>query len=160
MEFRINTENLSEKEIELLCKLKEKAIEKSVWKPHIDDTYWYVRDFKNFDCNKWKDDEIDNFRYLIGNIYKTREEVEFAVEKAKVTTELKRYAQKYNYKGDWENKCTEKWYISYDFYDNEILTTYTFGKSDCIYFSSEEIVKSAIEEIGEERIKRYYLEVE
>lgn len=161
MEFRINTENLSEKEIALLRKLEEKAIEKSVWKPHVDDIYWYVRDFKNFDCDKWKDDEIDNFRYSIGNVYKTREEAEFAVEKLKVIAELKRYAEWYNDKIDWKDDNSCKFDIFYDYGTGEmIIFSYNSVQHNSIYFSSKEIAENAIKEIGVERIKKYYLEVE
>ena len=68
-----------------------------------------------------------------------------------------------NEKIDWRDKCIGKYFITYDFYDEEIsIASYTFRNflPFEIYFTSKEIAQKAIKTIGEYRIKKYYFDIE
>lgn len=160
----VNMENLSEEEREQLMKLIQKSngFKSKMWKPNYGRKYFYINDCGAIINSKWYDDVIDTYRYEIGNCFKTKEETEFALEKVKVETELRRFAEENNeHEIDWTDEDQEKWCMCYNYdsknidtgYDNTLRTHY-------IYFSSKKIAKQAIDSIGEERLKKYYLGIE
>lgn len=160
----VNMENLSEKEREQLMKIikKSNGSKRNIWKPEYDEWYFYVSGYGIVGSNVWINDCIDNGYYEIGNCFKTEEEAKFALEKLKVETELRRFAEENNeYEIDWENDAQEKWFMYYNCDMKKIDIIYnTVLKTHCIYFSSKKIAKQAIDYIGEERLKKYYLGIE
>lgn len=160
----VNMENLSEKEREQLMKLIQKSngSKGKVWKPEYDEWYFYVSGYGVIGSNVWINDYTDNGYYKIGNCFKTKEEAEFALEKVKVETELRRFAEENNeYEIDWKNRNQNKWFIYYNYVMKNIGVVYdTVLRTHCIYFSSKEIAEQAIDYIGEERLKKYYLGIE
>lgn len=160
----VNMENLSEKEREQLMKLIQKSngSKVKVCKPDYRRKYFYVNECGGIMNSKWYDDVIDTDRYEIGNCFKTEEEADFALEKLKVEAELRRFAEENNeYEIDWKDDDQEKWFIFYNCNTKKIDIIYnTVLKTHCIHFSSKEITKQAIDYIGEERLKKYYLGIE
>lgn len=159
--LNVNLNNLTEEERNTLLALVEKSLNK-VWKPENDEECFYITSYGNVNSFLWEGDEWDNKTYTIGNCYKTANEAEFTVEKLKVIAELKRFAQKHNEeKIDWNNKEQTKYCIYYSYNTKHIGVEGCFSaKQNAIYFSSKEIAEQAVKEIGEERIKKYYFEVE
>ena len=102
---------------------------------------------------------IDKAHYVIGNYFRTKEEAKFEVERLKVITELKEWStpiSEFNWNDSTERKYTleiksvlENSHLAVAFYYGSIQT------SD-LYFQSEEVAKSAIESVGEDRIIKYY----
>ena len=94
--------------------------------------------------------------------FKTEEEAEFALEKAKVETELRRFAEENNeYEIDWTDEDQEKWCMYYSYMDGDVYFTDAYcHKRNDIYFSSKKIGAQAVDSIGKERLKKYYFEVE
>lgn len=162
----VNMDNLSTDERNTLLKLIEKSIKpkNKVWKPEIGEDYYCI----NSDSNKmisyyhWQNDVYDKHYYETGNCFKTKEEAEFALEKQKVITELKRFALENNEcELDWYDYDQEKYYIKYACQHDYFSIHHNCGIK-CpvtIYFSSEDIAKQAIKTIGEDRLKKYYFEV-
>lgn len=160
----VNMENLSPEERSTLLSLIEKAnkLKNKVWKPEKDETYYYLYSYGKIEEDTWDNANEDRIRYAIGNCFKTKEEAEFALERQKVIMELKRFALEHN-EGeiDWNDSNQIKYFLSYQHDKNIIfIDSYYFIQICDIYFTSEEIAKAAIKEIGEERIKKYYFEVE
>ena len=160
----LNMENLSEDEREQLIKLVEKANKKEnskVWKPEKGDYYWYIGE-TTISYLVFNNDRVDNFLYSIGNCFKTEKEAEFAVEKKKVIVELKQFAKENNeFKFYWCDYSQNKYFICYTG-DTDSIEIYcrSIAKGNDVYFSSKEIARAAIETIGEDRLKKYYFEVE
>lgn len=159
----VNMENLSQEERSTLLSLIEKANKpkNKVWKPESDEMYYYSCSDGFIKEATWDNINVDKNRYAIGNCFKTKEEAEFALERQKVITELKRFALEHNEKDiDWSNIEQRKCFLSYQHDKNIIfIDSYYFIQICDIYFTSEEIAKAAIKEIGEERLKKYYFEV-
>lgn len=159
--LNVNLNNLTEEERNTLLALVEKSLNK-VWKPENDEECFYITSDGDVNSFLYDEDEWCNKTYIIGNCYKTANEAEFTVEKLKVIAELKRYVQQHNTeKIDWNDTDQSKCYIYY----NNVSKIIDFGfihsmKSIDIYFTSREIAEQAVKEIGEERIKKYYFEVE
>ena len=167
MNLNVNMDNLTEKERNQLLTLVEKATKKKpkAWKPDIDEEYYnIIGNCDGFSCYKWDNGDCDNFLYSIGNCFKTKEEAKFTIERLKVIAELKRFAQEHNEKEiDWRDYSQCKYYIYCEYHEHvEYIDVGCVKecKSNDIYFTSEEIAQQAIEAIGEDRIKKYYFEVE
>ena len=160
----VNLENLSEEEREQLMKIikKSNGSKRNIWKPEYDEWYFYVSGYGIVGSNVWINAYIDNGYYEIGNCFKTEEEADFALEKLKVEAELRRFAEENNeYEIDWKDDDQEKWFMYYNCDMKKIDIIYnTVLKTHCIYFSSKKIAKQAIDYIGEERLKKYYLGIE
>ena len=129
------------------------------WKPKNNEVYYYVisngmvgRDYQN-----------DNFttdikRYDFYNCFKTREQAEVEAENILVRRQLEDIARRLN-KGekiDWSDENQYKWYIVYN-------TTFGFAIysvsentiQGVVYCLDKNFLNIAIQEIGEERLKKY-----
>lgn len=138
--------------------------ESKVWKPEKDEHYYYYDNDGRTYQSSYCEDSIDKRRLEFGNCFKTQEEAKHMAEKLKVINELKNFAlENNNEKIDWRDKCIGKYFITYDFYDEEIsVASYTFRNflPFEIYFTSKEIAQKAIKTIGADRIKKYYFDIE
>ena len=162
----VNMENLSQEERSTLLSLIGKANKpkNKVWKPEKDETYYYSYSDGNIEEATWDNLNVDENRYAIGNCFKTKEEAEFALERQKVITELKRFALEHNEKEiDWSNDDEQKKYCLYFNHERNRIMINNFYVSqflsEQIYFTSDTIAQQAIKEIGEERLEKYYFEV-
>lgn len=101
---------------------------------------------------------IDTIRIKYGYAKHTEEEVKFQFERDAVLYELSKYAEPKDAVWDGtKSHCL----ITWDFWEGGIsvksICTY---KSNDIYFSTREDAEKAIQAVGEDRIKKYYLQVE
>lgn len=158
-EIKLNLEMLSGEEIKQLKKLLEKASdEQDIYKPVYGETYYYINSEGVLNPAEWDDHFFDKKRYEIGNYFKTKKEAEFIVEKQKVVAELNRFAKEHNKrKLDW-GYC-----IVYDNLSNKVavhLIQSNFLDYGVVFFESAKTADEAIKQIGKERLKKYYFEVE
>lgn len=165
-QITIHLDNLTEEEREQFKKLLEKGNKESrVWKPKKIDQYYYINDFTDVCTDTWQEAGADYKRFKIGNVYKTREEVCFALERAKVKAELKRYALEHNetLREKWDREGTYQHYsIVFDNEKKKIATTnaYFLQEESTTYFTSREIAYNAIKSVGKDRILKYLFDVD
>lgn len=140
---------------ERIAELEEQAKEEREF-PQDGDKCWHV-DFDGSLFSTFYDNNhyIDRCHQKIGNIFKTKEQAEFAVEKLKVEEELRKFSRpfkhgRYDYYlfFDIESDCLDAHFTSY------------CPPQGAIYFESEEKVQQAIKSVGEDRIKKYIFGVE
>lgn len=123
------------------------------------DGYFYLFNTGTIENAVWSCHQIDYDRSFIGNVFLTKEDAEFAKERLKVIAELKKYAKEFSDE-EWEKMNSPKHYLVYDYEEYVVrICVVRFMKNNVIYFESEEKAKEAIEVVGEERIKKYYLGV-
>lgn len=133
-----------------------------VWKPNKNEKYCYIGGdgdiYHTVNVNLTVDDCI----FSIGNYFKTDEEAEHMVEKLKVIKELRDFALEHNDEEiDWVDNEQDKWELSYkDSNVEPICNNYYRAQAFNIYFTSLEIAKEAIKTVGEDRIKKYYFDIE
>ena len=137
---------------------------KKYWTPKEKEKYFYIEDCMGVSDDRNVQAPIDYCRFNIGNFFKTKIEAEHILEKLKVIHELQKFAYENN-EGeiDWKNFNQCKYYLVYDTEDEELYVDYSIqceSEPFNIYFTSSKIAKRAIEEIGEDRIKKYYFNVE
>lgn len=143
---------------------EREAVEESKWKPREEELYFYINSNGEIEYRYYKNRNINDKRRIcnIGNYFKTDEEAEHMLEKLKVIRELRDFALKHNDKEiDWSD-CEQMKYVL--FYNNLKVSVFFFRYDKYspfdISFTSQELAYRAIEEIGEDRIKKYYFDIE
>ena len=134
---------------ERIAELEELAKEEQEF-PQDGDGYWYIDDYGYILSEKWDGLDFEEFRLEIGNVFKTKEQAEFAAEKLKVEAELRKFSRPFE-KGEYNSYIF--FYIDGDYL--EVGYKVSTPSQGAIYFESEEKAHQAIESVGEERIKKY-----
>ena len=133
-------------------------------KPKKGDKYYCIGNAGSIFNYDYREDILDEARLNIGNYFKTEEDAKHMVEKFKVIRELQKFANENNEeKIDWKNFNQCKYEIFYDAEDGDLYVDYSIqceSEPFNIYFTSFKIAKRAIEAVGEDRIKKYYFNVE
>lgn len=151
----------AEEELKEAREMLAKCEEDKNWKPKLGEIYCYL-DSSNCDNGEnWRNDYIDNYRYDIGNCFKTREEAKHRAELVETERQLMKYACEHNDEIDWNDGNQHKFYFLYDGNDGKIgiMLCWKVKNARTIYFSSREIAQQAIQEIGEEKVKQYLKEM-
>ena len=135
-----------------IAELEELAKEEQEF-PKLGDEYWYIDEFGtvcSYQLDEFFNKDIIEDMKDIANIYKTKDEAEFQVEKLKVEAELRKFSRPFKY-GDWNFE------ILWNNHENNIELDWSgyVVRQSVIYFESGEIAEKAIESVGEERIKKY-----
>ena len=124
--------------------------------PQVEDDYWYVNGDAEVMLAVWYGDDYDEGRLSIDNVFKTKSQVEFAVEKLKVEAELRKFSRPFKH-------GAKNHTINYN-HETEMVVnvnaTATYQETGSFYFDSYEEVVEAIESVGEHRIKKYIFGVE
>ena len=139
----------------------QKPKPKTVWDLQYGDEYWFISPEGDIGCDIWEDYEVDNDRRNVGDCYLTEEYGNFVRERKKIIAEMKRLGGTEDIMslGDVDDlKCCIA-------YNHEISKLY-LAHERCthhlsnIYFTTKEQAQKAIDEIGEDRIKKYLFYVE
>jgi len=149
--------NVLKTQLEELQKIIEKP-ESKVWKPKYGDSYFVSGVSGDIYETLWKDDCWDAKRYEIGNVYKTRKEAEFVVEKRMVIAELERLALEDEV--DWSNReCKYYMFFNHNNGGMEYTSNSKYQSQGGIYFNTQKGMQQAIEKVGEDRIKKYLFNI-
>ena len=127
------------------------------WKPKLGERCFYIDVFGAVFVDNCHGDDIDDKIYAFGNVFPSEEAAEFEVERRKVIAKLSDFAE-----GDdavWDGTQLHYW-----LYYNAVTNRIGYSAGQCykftdFYFPSEEAAKAAVEAVGEERVKKYYLRV-
>lgn len=146
------------KELKKLLDIKEN----NKWKPEDSETIYSVEADGIITKGEFNENSFyDKYLVFTNNCFRTEEEAKFRVEQIKVYNELKNFADENNDEIDWNNIQQQKYYIYYDWKCKivNVFHAHEQSKSINVYFSNRELAHYAIEQIGEERIKKYLFEV-
>lgn len=124
---------------------------KTVWNLKNGDRYWSISSYADVYNKTWKNVVVDNWRRNIGNCFLTKEDAEFEIMRRKVETTLLKYGRR-----EFKNR-DYNFYILYDHDESLVgILNDTFRQySNTIYFDTKELCQKAIEEAGENNIKKY-----
>ena len=137
---------------------KKKEVNKR-WKPEIDENYFRILASGYVSPDIWRNDHIDNDVYNLRNVFKTRKEAEFEVERRKIIAELQNYADEHN--SEIAHPSDAFW-LGFD-EDNMLIIVEDdsiFPPVGTVLFSDEDTAYDAIETIGEDRIIKYMFGIE
>ena len=132
---------------------------KSVWDLKIGDEYWYITLLGYVEEVSYQSDDEDINIIKAGNAFLTKEEANHEAERRKCEAIMLKYGTRDMVSlGD---KYTKKYYIQYDYDVNKIMIFkhYSIGIQGVINFKTEELAQKAIEEVGEDRLKKYIFNV-
>lgn len=136
--------------IELLD-LKQKS---SNWKPKIYEKFYFISG-SDGEVYQAKREMIDFYGEKTGNFFKTREEAERIKECLKIRTEMLELGGRTEFRPNESN-----WVISYAVGTSYKLYIYPLFSQRFnpfeVYFDSKEKTKKIVEEIGEERLLKYW----
>lgn len=132
---------------------KKKEVNKR-WKPNWGENYFRIDAFNDITSLEWNNDAFDNKCYNTRNIYKTKEEAEFELERKQIIIELQNYADDHN--GEIAHPSDAFW-LAFDEDDMSItveMESY-LPPVGTVLFSDADTAYDAIEAIGENRILEY-----
>lgn len=142
-------------EVKQMIKEANQGQVKSVWdlKKEEGEEYYFLWPGGSVDCHTFNS-QGDEVCREVGNAFLTREEAEFELERRKIEAIMRKYSRPFE-----------------DGKTNYFLVCNRGGKTadidyywsiDCgvPYFESEEIAQKVIDEIGEDRLKKYWFRIE
>lgn len=140
-------------------KLKELLVKpkpKTVWDLKDGDEYLAIDTISNINYVTWNGDEWDLRARENGNSFLTYDEAEFELERRKCEAIMLKYGRR-TFKINMSNFC-----ICYNqLHENFQLDNHPYYQDQGhIYFDSDKLAQKAIDEIGEERLKKYVFRVE
>ena len=117
--------------------------------PKVGDEYWYMTTTGKIFNSNWDGFVSEEYMLEIGNMFRTKEQAEFAVEKLKVEAELRKFSRPFYWGG-------ENWILSMGT-NKDIFLVYEDDEMNqgAVYFEGEYKALEAIEAVGKERIKKY-----
>ena len=126
---------------------------KTVWELGKSDKYWVLNEYGNVIEYTWRDDDVDKKLRRQGNAFLTEEEAEFEAKRREVVTKVRKYARPF--------KRGRNQYIPCYDHNSEKIGKYCvgFNQENVDHFDTQEDIYKAIEEVGEEDFKKYYLGV-
>lgn len=160
--LEIDLSRLDDNEKKQFYSLLKKIHKSKIWKPEMDEGYFYVS-YGSICKTYWQDSRGDNNLYAMDNCFKTQEDALFALEKRTVEVEIKRYIEEYDSVGiDWKDKKQHKHHLVYNSSADRIeardcVAIMPYG---AIYFSSGFNWYKMVTTIGADRIKKYIFGVE
>ena len=145
-----------------ICKL-QKELEDcgDIWKPKEDEKYYF--NYGDGETDFYTNDFDDKDAHLmgVGNCYPTRKKAQFEANREKYTRLFRQYVEQHSEPLNWGNEEQYKCYMFYDYENKKIRysVSYTYKASFIIYASSEQVLKEAIDFVGEDNVKKYILEI-
>ena len=153
-EVKAFEERLRVKAEELQGQIDNNDKPKTIWNLNIEDGERYYRLFGDGDIDRlvFNADNDERARD-IGNAFLTFEEAELEKERRKIEAIMKKYSRPFTI-------CKRNYYIYYDYGMDKVIIDKYYSVSDGIpYFESEEIAQKVIDEIGKDRLKKYWFRV-
>lgn len=125
---------------------------KTVWNLEEGDYYAIANISGEVSEIHWDGTAVEKSCRGFGNCFLTKEEAEFEVERRKIETEMLRLGGRRNIKIGKDN-----YYIMYDHKTGDFayLIRNWIHEQGCIYFDSDIDAIDVVQEIGEDRIKKY-----
>lgn len=135
----------------IVKKVEAEQKPKSIWDLNIEDgeEYYVLWSDGSTGCHIFNSQDDEVLREM-GNVFLTREEAEFEKERRKIEAIMRKYSSPFKY-GD------ENWYIAYYHDEKDFsVTAYLAVDYGIPYFESAEIAEKVIDEIDEDRLKKYW----
>ena len=128
---------------------------KTIWDFNTNDrdSYYYI-DEAGYLRPDWFDEGYFEIRRDLGNAFLTEEEAEFELERRKIETIMRKHSRPFK---SGEFNCT----VACETPINKVyIRTVQFHNSGVPFFASSEVAQKVIDEIGEDRLIKYWFRVE
>lgn len=141
-------------EVKQMIKEANQGQVKSIWDLKKEDGEDYYRLYSDGDIERVVFyNDYDKQARDIGNAFLTREEAEFEAERRKIEAIMRKYSKPFKF--NKHNYC-----LVYNYY-NESVNIESYGVLNCgvSCFETKEIAQKVIDEIGSDRLKKYWFGV-
>lgn len=155
----INNVQISEEELVRLVKdnkeLMNKITQKDVW-PKIGDKYYYFDHCSTIGSGLYFNDRVDEYQKETGNMFKTKEEAEQALDKQKakvrIINRIKELNDSVGWVCDWSNNSYIKCHLFYNNLNKMISSTgvYEFQDTPTELYFSREVADQVVKDCGED----------
>lgn len=154
MNIKERIERIEALEAEFNEKIKKLKEEEQAFPKYYDD-YWYIDTTGDVYSENWHGFGFEKAMLEMGNVFRTKEQAEFAVEKLKVEAELRKFSRPFK-------PMTDNFFIAYNakVESLEIDCSLNTNIQGVIYFGSREEMLRAVESVDKERIKKYIFGLE
>lgn len=134
--------------------VEQKPKPKTIWDLETKDSEeYYCIEAKGSIDECYFDSTYDEYVREAGNAFLTREEAEFELERRKIEAVMRKYSKPY--------EAGENNYCILYFHDLKTVDVNCCSVTDygMLYFKAEEIAEKVIDEIGEDRLKKYWFRI-
>lgn len=135
----------------IIEKVEAEQKPKSIWdlKKEDSEQYYVLRTTGDINIDYFSS-RLDEYIREVGNVFLTREDAEFEVERRKIEAIMKKYGRPFKHgEGNW--------HIAYDGRCDNIDFRKNYYVYDGVpYFESIEITQKVIDEIGKDRLVKYW----
>ncbi|MDK7187948.1 hypothetical protein [Facklamia hominis] len=159
-DLKVNIEEIKNEYIQKLEEIKAKIEEledetDNRWKPKMGEDYWWVDAYGDVCGDRWSNFDFEKDIFNHTDVFPTEEEAYLDKERKQIRRELMKYSRTFV-------PGTINWAFNYDYQDKKIRYWNSIYSCDLfvIYFESQEMAEKAVEEVGEDRIKKYIFGVE
>lgn len=137
------------------------TLENAQWVFEEGEDIWYVDQFGNIQCGRWRGQAWSDVAFTQGHIFKTEKGARLEVQRRNLLQRFKMFRDKCNdgWKPDWNDHNSKKWVITKN--EEGIYAMWTIGLNSFSYFGyfkNEEDAGRAIELFGDE-IEELFVEV-
>ena len=132
---------------------------KTVWDLKNGDVYYYLDIYGDVIITSYDEHDLDKRKIKFGNAFLTKEEAKHEAERRKCEAILLKYGTRDMM--SLGNINAHKYFIVYNNYRNGISISFNqcAQSQGTIYFETSELAQKAIEEVGEDRLKKYVFNV-
>ena len=137
------------------CEVNGKLVEmlkpKGDWIPKMNDTYWKINICGEVVYGLWEDCYFDYFALNKRNVYRTKEEAQFALD-------MYNFCKERSFEPDWgdDNEIKCYLYLRYEDKKADYSKIFSFNYFSPFYYPTAEAVKEIIDKYSFEEIKKYY----
>ena len=127
--------------------------QKTMWDLEYGDVFWAINSRGHVYRDTWSGGDFDVECRSQGNVFLSKEEAKFEAKRREVVTKVRKYARPFVPK-------EINYYPYYDYQSQKISNTInTYSQLNTYFFADVGNIKKAIEDVGEEDFKKYYLGV-
>lgn len=122
--------------------------------PEVDEEYWCRDENGNVYYSNWDGDSVDADRLSIGNVYRTQEDAQRAVDKLKARVTIETFIEEHGLDTDvdWGDVTQGKYFLVFDYDNNQVtFEWYSYYRiNDLPAFKTKEDIKKLYEAHPEE----------
>lgn len=138
-----------------LKKVLQEPKPKTGWDLENEDVYWYIDTNGHIIETNWCGILCEMETRKIGNIFLTKQEAKFERERRKIEAIMLKYGRR-TFKHHRHNYCIYRGASE----DKINITLWENDNYASIFFDTRKLAQKAIDEIGKERLKKYYFRTE
>ena len=136
---------------EVTDELMEMVKPKGDWEPWLGENYYFISEVLQVSLARNKGDDYAYARIMKRNVYRTKEEAQFALD-------MYNFCKERSFKPDWED-CDQTKFLLYLDYDSRKVywSMYEYSKQFApFYYLSKEEVQEIIDKYSFEELAKYY----